>query len=209
PAAADAEPLVKSSAVRAVPVSSSKCVCGSTTPGSTRRSFASITGSCAGIPARTSAIFPSRTSTSASSSQRAVTTRPPRISMAASRSCRQYLRADLVDVARIKVQTVDDLPQRRHGLQRIAPLKRGEILAFPQDSDEVLVALDEGALGIAQLHAHRVLHAVTLLSPAVPITVRSSCRRFALSSNRGRLPFSTFLTPKRRPSWACDSDFAS
>src|SRR5439155_16906052 len=121
----------------------------------------------------------------------------------------KYLRADLVDVAGVKVEAVDDLPQCRHGFHRIAPLKRGEILAFLQDPDQALVALDQGALGIAHLNAHRVLHAVTLGSPPVPITIRSSCRRFAMSSNRGRLPFSTFLTPKRRPSWACDSDFAS
>src|SRR3989454_4174834 len=121
----------------------------------------------------------------------------------------KYLRADLVDVAGVKVETVDDLPQRRHGFQRVAPLKWGEVVPFVQDPDQTLVGLDQGALGIAQLHAHRVLHAVTLRSPAVPITMRSSCRRFALSSKRGRLPFSTFLTPKRRPSWACDSEVAS
>src|SRR2546428_1881141 len=119
------------------------------------------------------------------------------------------LRAELVVGACGKEEAVVDLPQRRHGFQRIAPLKWGEVLAFPQSSDETLVGLDQGALGIAQLHAHRVLHAVTLRSPAVPITMRSSCRRFALSSKRGRLPFSTFLTPKRRPSWACDREVAS
>src|ERR1700674_2540601 len=109
----------------------------------------------------------------------------------------------------VEVEAVDHLPERGHGLQRIAAFEGSQVFAVLQHANQSLVALDQGSLGLAQFDAHRVLHALTLRSPAVPMTMRSSCSRFALSSNRGRLPFSTFLTPKRRPSWACESDLPS
>src|SRR6267143_5623470 len=117
--------------------------------------------------------------------------------------------ADLVEVARVEVEAVGDLPERGHGLQRVAAFEGCQVLAVLQHPDQALITLDQAALGFAQLHAHRVLHAVTLRSPAVPMTMRSSCSRFAFSSKRGRLPFSTRLQPKRRPSCACESDLAS
>src|SRR3979411_2212814 len=109
-------------------------------------------------------------------------------------------------MAGVEVEAVDHLPERGHGFQGVAPLEGSEVFAVLQYADQSLVALDQGPLGLTQLDAHRVLQADTLRSPAVPMTMRSSCKRFALSSKRGRLPVSTLLQPKRRPSCACESD---
>src|SRR5919201_6819137 len=116
---------------------------------------------------------------------------------------------DVVQIAGVEVEAVDDLPEGGHGLQRITTFEGRQVRVFPQHAHERRVALDQGSLGSGQLNAHRVFHACVLRWPAVPTTVRSSCNRFAFNSKRGRLPFSTFLTPKRSPSCASASDLLS
>src|SRR6266851_10450121 len=98
PAAAESEPLSKSSAVRAVPVSSSRCVWGSTTPGNTSRPVASTTSPSPAMPERTSATLPSRTRTSAFRSPSAVTTVPPRISIGSALLSSQPIPDHLADL---------------------------------------------------------------------------------------------------------------
>src|ERR1700693_598257 len=117
--------------------------------------------------------------------------------------------ADLVQVARVEVEAVDDLPECGDRLHRVAAFERCQVFAVPEQPDEALIALNQRPLVLAELNAHGVLHARILSSPAVPMTVRSSCNRFAFSSNRGTLPFAALLAAMRRPSCACDSDFAS
>src|SRR5919108_968181 len=111
------------------------------------------------------------------------------------------LRAQCVDLARIMVQTVHDLPQRGQGLHRVSLRERRELVSLlAEHSLQAPVALHQGLFRLVQLRAH-----VCLRSSSVPITMRSSSTRFAFSSNRGRDPMSTSFTPNRRPSCASAS----
>src|ERR1700737_686506 len=122
PAAAEREPLSKSSTVRADPLSSSRCVCGSTTPGRTSRSVASMTSRSPVMPSRTSATFPSRTRTSAFRSPSAVTTVAPRISMGSALPSSQPIPDHPTDlIALVLLQEMPSVPDHR---QVICPLEQ-------------------------------------------------------------------------------------
>src|SRR5207245_2054222 len=116
---------------------------------------------------------------------------------------------DVVKLAGVHVEAVGDLPERGHRLEAVPPRKGRQVGALAQGLHQRLVAIDQDALALGELDAHHVLHAGTLRSPAVPITIRSSCSRFAFNSNRGSVPAATFCTPKRKPSWASASDLPS
>src|ERR1700737_3867713 len=119
PAAAEREPLSKSSTVRAVPVSSSRCVCGSTTPGNTSRPVASMTSPSPAMPSRTSATFPSRTRTSAFRSPSAVTTVAPRISMGSALRSSQPIPDHPTDlIALVLLQEMPSVPDHRQVICR-------------------------------------------------------------------------------------------
>ena len=75
--------------------------------------------------------------------------------------------------------------------------------------EKIMVDIDKAFLSLRKLLVHPVLHLrSSLLSPAPPITIRSSLMRLALSSKRGRVPISTSLTPILSPSWASESPIA-
>src|SRR5205823_5792719 len=113
----------------------------------------------------------------------------------------------------VHVEPVHDLPQGGHRLERVAVLERRQLVRVHLDhTRQLAVAVDELALRLGEFRVHVVLHAghdVVLRSPSVPMTMRSSTMRFALSSNRGSEPFSARLTPKRSDSCASASSFAS
>src|SRR5438105_7680939 len=69
--------------------------------------------------------------------------------------------ADVVELAGVEVEAVGDLPERGHGLERVAAFEWGQVVAL-QDLDQVLIALHQDPFGFGQLHAHRVLHPCTL-----------------------------------------------
>src|SRR5207245_4141411 len=114
------------------------------------------------------------------------------------------------DLARVHIQTVHDLPQRREGLERVPLGERGQFVPrCLQHPRQLPIDVHQHALGFGEVFVHEVLHLVLhvwlLRSPSVPIAIRSSSIRFAFSSNRGSVPVSACLTPNRRPSCASAS----
>src|SRR5688500_17053810 len=102
---------------------------------------------------------------------------------AGSRETTPPLHAQLVDLPGVVVQAVGDLPQRGQRLGGVGPLERGQLVAVvAQDLGEPVVHLDQLLLVVGQL-GH-----VCLISPSVPMTIRSSRTRLAFSSNRGSVP---------------------
>src|SRR6266571_4478984 len=118
--------------------------------------------------------------------------------------------SQVVHLPRIHVQAVHDLPQRGQCFQGVPFLERRQLLPVPhQHVSERPVALHQPRLGVVQRPSRHVLHQdCPLSSPSPPIKVRSSTRRFALSSNLGSVPLSAWRTPNRRFSCASASSFS-
>src|SRR5690606_10188493 len=109
----------------------------------------------------------------------------------------------VVQVIGIQIQAVDDLPQRRQGLQGVALLVGRQVRTVAlHHLLEVFVAGDQPLLRLVELITHEVLHQSACLSSAEPTTRRSSTSRRALSSKRGSEPLSTRRTRKLSPPWA-------
>src|ERR1700682_525953 len=155
PAAAESEPLSKSSAVRAVPVSSSRCVCGSTTPGNTSRPVASMTSGSPAMPSRTSATFPSRTRTSAFRSPSAVTTVAPRISMGSALLSSQPIPDPPTDlIALVLLQEMPSVPDHRQVICGPAQSLEGTTNRFQRQHCVVIRPENEGGTLVADHPLH-------------------------------------------------------
>src|SRR5438132_8133655 len=134
----------------------------------------------------------------------------PRVApTSASWPCEEDSGADVVELAGVQVETVDNLPECRHRFQPVAPCEWWKVIALAKSPDQGLITLHQRLLAGGELYAHRIAHQVDLRSPAVPITIRSSWRRLAFSSKRGKLPSSAFFTPNRSPSCASEREVDS